>query len=1299
MRIERLSIDGFGQFFAREFGPFDPVLTIIAGPNEAGKSTLVAFITNVLFGFQQKDEALHVPALAGGRHGGRLSVIDDAGNRYVIQRHAGPGRSQGHVVVTKEDGSPAEDGVLTRLLSAATPDLFRSAFAFDLEQLQSLRAADNTDISAAIYGAGLGVKNLSQTIAKFDDRMGAIFKPRGSIQPIEEIRRKLEDIDQRLLDISKNADKYDALLARREKAGLESEAILQRMTAIRDKQRKIERVQQGWADWVRLAMFDEQLAKLPLIENFPEDALARLEKAEAEVRAAQVEYETAEQHLDGLLEHAAAIHQDDAVFAHDEAIIYLRENRTTVATTVNDLPGLRAQADQDQAQQEATLRELGAGWSEQRALSFDVSIPVRNTVQQHKQTLQQDEQAWRAAKETEATRAADFKEAKRKVQELSDAGVAADPANSADLRLRRRVLTTLRDQWSQLLTLKQSHERAVAAASVLRPSSVAGEGIDLRQQWSGAREDIQRYRQVLEAAEQRVQMTAAAVAARQSDLDEAEADAERARSAAAGLQRPPLDTDALRDQQRLLSQARRLEAELGTRRDLLRSEEEQLAGLRSRSHEGGAEARSAAVPPALIYGLALAGIAGIAAGVVLSGNILWPGVGAGSVLLAVAIVLHFVSTSTPSASPISYDPVAQQEQRVKTAREQVAAAEARLRDALRPLVTATQAPPNLDAVEQELTAAQTALATWAEAQAAIRRAEDDVIRRRRTHEASRRSQEQAEQGRTEALRGWGTWLVEHGLDPSATTDRVLDFVGAWERAEAAGITVAEAAAKLADAGRSLARNGTVDEAALNAEEQAIDEAESALREWEQRQAAFRAATEDAASKRRLLEGATDTVAQAAAKLAADQDAWAAWLQTVGLDVSYQPDTVLEMMHKLDTVRERHAVILQRRQAVERSKRTISRYRETLTTALSLLGESSPGATHADLLGAADDLIGRYDAAVAARSLRTQAEAEVERATQDLARRTHDLDRTRRGLGELLEIGGVADSEAFRRRAREQAEQIEAEHARTACLLHLQTLSGPEPAWSAYREDLRATEPDTVPERLQQLTDELAALEKERNELLEERGRIDLETKQLEGDVRASELRAQRADLVEQLHSHAREWAGLAVAKHLMERARQTYEREAQPAVIREARSFFSAITEGRYDNIYVPLEPTGGRQRTEIWATQPGGNRKAPRELSRGTREQLYISLRFGLIRNLGEQQERLPVIVDDVLVNFDPDRAARAAEAFAQLAETHQVLVLTCHSTTVERFLAAAPRAHILNLEGKEASFPVVAGGVPNDG
>ena len=1281
MRIEHVSIDGFGQFFNREFGPFDTPLTVIAGPNEAGKSTLVAFIITVLFGFQHKDDVLHIPALAGGKHGGRLSIIDDAGNRYMIQRHAGPGRSRGQVVVTREEGSPAEDGVLTRLLSAATPDLFRSAFAFDLEQLQSLRAADNTDISAAIYGAGLGVKNLSQTMAKFDDRMGTIFKPRGSTQPIEDIRRKLADTDQRLLDISKNADTYDALLTRRAQAGIASGTIVQRMHALRDEQRKIERVQQGWAAWVRLATLDAQLANLPKIGDFPEDALARLEKAEAAVRAAQVEHDAAEQHLHDLLAHITTLQQDDAVFAHGEAITYLREHRTSVATTLSELPRLRTQADQEDAQHEAMLRDLGAGWSEQRARAFDGSIPIRNAVQQHKQTLQQNEQTWRAAKETEATRTADLKEAERKVQDLTSDAATPPPANAAGLGLRRRMLTALRQQWTQVGTLRQHHERAVAAANTLRPTALTDESTSAPQQWGNARDEIQRHRQAIETAQQGIQSAAAAVAPRQSDLAQAEDDAVRARAVAGGLQPPHVDADALRERQRLLAHARRLDGELATRRDLLRSEEEQLINLRARPHEGGDTGRRAAIPSLLIYAVALGGIAGIAAGLMLGRDILLPGVGAGGVLLAVAIALYVVSSSASSASHLSYDPVAQQAQRVKAADERVAAAEAQLREALRPLAVATQAPANLDTIEQALAAAQTALATWHEAQAAIQRAEEDVARRRRAHEATLRSQEQAEQGRAAALHAWGNWLGLRSLDPSAIPDRVLDFVGAWERAETARITADEAEATFRDSGRALIQHGAVDEAALHAEDLAIEETASALQAWEQRQAAIRAATDDAASKRRLLESAADAVAQAAAKLAADQDAWAGWLQSVGLDLSYQPDTVLEMMHKLDTVREHHAVMLQRHQAVEQRERSTTQYRERLTVALSLLGTASPGPSDAELLGAADNLLDRYGAAVTARNLRTQAETEAERAAQAHERRAHDLERTRAGLTALLQLGGVEDAEAFRRRAREQSERTEAERSRADCLLHLQTLSGPEPAWSTYREDLRAAEPDTLPQRLQQVTDELATLEQQRTDLLEERGRIDLETTQLESDVRASELRAQRADLVEQLQSQAREWAALAVAKRLMEQARQTYEREAQPAVIREARRFFSAITAGQYDNIYVPLEQTSGRQRTEIWATQPGGNRKAPREMSRGTREQLYLSLRLGLIRNLGEQQERLPVIVDDVLVNFDPERAARAAEAFALLAQTHQVLVFTCHPTTVAQVLAAAPDARVINL------------------
>jgi len=89
--------------------------------------------------------------------------------------------------------------------------------------------------------------------------------------------------------------------------------------------------------------------------------------------------------------------------------------------------------------------------------------------------------------------------------------------------------------------------------------------------------------------------------------------------------------------------------------------------------------------------------------------------------------------------------------------------------------------------------------------------------------------------------------------------------------------------------------------------------------------------------------------------------------------------------------------------------------------------------------------------------------------------------------------------------------------------------------------------------------------------------------------------------------------------------------------------------------------------------------------LSRGTREQLYLSLRFGLIREFGERTERLPVVVDEVLVNFDPKRAGRAARAFAELANTNQVLVFTCHPETVALFTDVASETQVIQIDPAE--------------
>jgi len=87
--------------------------------------------------------------------------------------------------------------------------------------------------------------------------------------------------------------------------------------------------------------------------------------------------------------------------------------------------------------------------------------------------------------------------------------------------------------------------------------------------------------------------------------------------------------------------------------------------------------------------------------------------------------------------------------------------------------------------------------------------------------------------------------------------------------------------------------------------------------------------------------------------------------------------------------------------------------------------------------------------------------------------------------------------------------------------------------------------------------------------------------------------------------------------------------------------------------------------------------------LSRGTAEQLYLALRFGYIRDYAASSLPVPVIFDDILVNFDPERRKNACQAIANLAETCQVLYFTCHPQTVGDLTGAVPDAVVMDISG----------------
>jgi uncharacterized protein YhaN len=169
--------------------------------------------------------------------------------------------------------------------------------------------------------------------------------------------------------------------------------------------------------------------------------------------------------------------------------------------------------------------------------------------------------------------------------------------------------------------------------------------------------------------------------------------------------------------------------------------------------------------------------------------------------------------------------------------------------------------------------------------------------------------------------------------------------------------------------------------------------------------------------------------------------------------------------------------------------------------------------------------------------------------------------------------------------------------------------------------------------------------------------------------KSGELRLTEAGLAERIADAADRYLVLAVASRLLADAQERYERERQPEVVKRAERIFGAMTGGRYTTLGVPL----GNGRIEAFDTR--ADAKTSDQLSRGAADQLYLALRLGLIGQLGEVGSGLPVLMDDVLVNFDPGRRRGAAGAVAELAESRQVVFFTCHPETAALFAEIAPK------------------------
>ena len=1288
MRIERIDLDGFGHFAGYSLGPFDAPLTLLHGPNEAGKSTLLAAIRAILFGFPSRNAKDHYPPLQGGRHGGRLHIVSAAGERLLIERHQGA--RGGPVAISNESGTTLPEASLQALLGGHSKAVFEQVFAFTLDELTSDALLKDDEVNGQIYSAGIGAARLPDAIRAVSDQRDAIFTPRGRVHRMAQAGRALEEVQSKLREVERNAGRYAELTGQErqlENAADETARLRETLQAELGQARQFA---QAWEPWIELAETERELEQLT-VADFPADGIPRLEQFEERARNAGSTAETAHLRLEAARQAADAPIEHEDILEHGVEVSALQSGSDRFRSAVDDLPKRELEQNSQRTQLDDALLALGGDWDIERLEAFRFSNTDESEVERHRLLLDDARTARRTAEERRNDAAAALK--------------AAEPQpGDAELIEQREAITRLergRPAFADAVAglpaaraeLQAAGREAKRALGELGPDWDA-ERLEQLNLSIEARGEIGEFADRLRDAGDEATRLRRSAEQGNSLWEEARREEASARDELAEAPQPALDAEAVGERRRTVRAMRdRIRSAEGARQQI-ETLERQLAAAGGPDAGGldAGESESRRDWNRIIGGLGvLAGIAILVIGAVLGGDSLAVGLVAGILLAAIGASLF------PSRRPARDDadsPIARNARdSLRQAREEEAGIAAQLADGAAALGVERIDEETLNEVEASLDQTADAL-----------RGRDDLARRLADCETRRTEREQSSTAAAQAAaaaadaregieREWSEWLAQRGLRDSFRPEGASELVGAATVARQALETerrsreqverMEQAKAQFAAAVEPLAAQFGIrapgDSAALEAAAVELAERSAAAG---QRAADFERATGAANANERDLASAGEREAEAASE-------WAGWLAERGLGPGLPPDAVLRLSEQVETARARHRELQGTEHRIKGINDIISDYAAKVSALAAPFGIAVNDANPGSIDAATERLIELHGRVSRAAEERQRALERLAEAEQALTEAESDLEAAHGELAALLDRGGALPSgdpglraDDFRRRAAEFEHRRDVLDRKAALERQLRQLLGSGERHDAAIGRLRSLDQQQIAAQCERIEDLAAQADAEFRDASERLGTVRQQLEDLGGERESSRLRMERERLIEQASGDAREWAKYQLADWLLDETRKKFEAERQPDVVRHAQEFLAAASGGRYRNVQAPL----GEQQINV--VEAGGAAKTPAQLSRGTREQLYLALRFGLIRELGARTEPLPVVLDEVLVNFDPARAMQAARAFHQLAETHQVLVFTCHPETVERFKSAAgaagaPSPAVIELRG----------------
>jgi uncharacterized protein YhaN len=223
---------------------------------------------------------------------------------------------------------------------------------------------------------------------------------------------------------------------------------------------------------------------------------------------------------------------------------------------------------------------------------------------------------------------------------------------------------------------------------------------------------------------------------------------------------------------------------------------------------------------------------------------------------------------------------------------------------------------------------------------------------------------------------------------------------------------------------------------------------------------------------------------------------------------------------------------------------------------------------------------------------------------------------------------------------------------------------PEHQLEQLIEQLQQTNIINIGEHLQELQSAADGNRAQQKHLQELIGKLSQQQERLATDNRIADLNLKRSQSEQQLNQTVKEWSVATIAKWGLEKAKEQFEIEHQPEVLKAASELFTTLTEGRYRRILLPIGENQVRIENDAncWLL--------PEQLSQGTREQLFIAFRLGFLQQLKEHSIICPIFMDDIFVNFDTKRLRLAVKTLKAWSKQHQIFFFTCHDHILQEFI-----------------------------